>query len=76
MAPTAVYDTILSKPGPAADLPPPTLYPVKEVKFEKPVPVQPDGRDKALQQRDGAAIVIDNGTPPICHSPPLPARPR
>lgn len=63
MAPTATYDPVLSKPGPAADLSPPTLYPVKEVKFEKPIAVQQDGREKALQQpADSAAIVIDNGT--------------
>ncbi|PSS00615.1 actin-like ATPase domain-containing protein [Coniella lustricola] len=63
MAPTAIYDTTFSKPGPAADLPPPTLYPVKEVKFEKPIPVQADGREKALQHKDGdAAIIIDNGS--------------
>lgn len=62
MAPTAIYDTIIGKPGPANDLPPPKLYPVKEVKFEKPVPVHTDGREKALQHTDGsAAIVIDNG---------------
>ncbi|KAF3767874.1 actin-like ATPase domain-containing protein [Cryphonectria parasitica EP155] len=63
MAPTASYDTFLSKPGPTADLPPPKLYPVKEVKFEKPTPVQSDGREKALQASDGdAAIIIDNGS--------------
>lgn len=63
MAPIATYDTIFGKPGPAADLPAPTLYPVKETKFEKPTPVQTDGREKALQQSEGsAAIVIDNGT--------------
>lgn len=63
MAPTAIYDTTFSKPGPTADLPPPKLYPVKEVKFEKPIPIQPDGREKALAQKDGdAAIIIDNGT--------------
>lgn len=62
MAPTAIYDTVFGKPGPAANLPPPKLYPVKETKFEKPLPVQADGRKKALQQPDGsAAIVIDNG---------------
>lgn len=62
MAPTAIYDPVLAKPGPAADLPPPKLYPVKEVKFEKPVPVQQDGRDKAMAQDGDVAIVIDNGT--------------
>lgn len=62
MAPTATYEPIFSKPGPAADLPPPKVFPVKEYKFEKPIPVQPDGREKALEQSDGnVAIVIDNG---------------
>lgn len=68
MAPTAIYDTVFGKAGPAADLAPPKLYSVKEVKFEKPAPVQADGREKALQQPDGsAAIVIDNGA----HASPL-----
>lgn len=78
MAPTAIYDTVFGRPGPANDLPPPKLYPVREVKFEKPVPVHTDGREKALQQTDGsAAIIIDNGAlrpsflPPW---PPLPVR--
>lgn len=62
MAPTAIYDTVFGKAGPTLDLPPPQLYPVKEIKFLKPVPVHTDGREKALQQSDGsAAIVIDNG---------------
>lgn len=75
MAPIATYDTIFGKPGPAADLPPPTLYPVKETKFEKPTPVQADGREKALQQPEGStAIVIDNGTfnlSPFLHRTPI-----
>lgn len=63
MAPTATYDTVFGKPGPATDLSPPTVYPVKELKFEKATPVQADGREKALQQPDdSAAIVIDNGS--------------
>jgi actin-related protein 5 len=42
--------------------PPAKIFNVKETKFEKPVPPQPDGREKALAQSDGtAAIVIDNG---------------
>lgn len=66
MAPTAISWPALSKPGPAPDLPPPKLYPVKETKFEKPSPVQQDGREKALQQPEGsAAIIIDNGVAPI-----------
>lgn len=43
-------------------LPPPTLYPVKEARFEKFLPSQLDGRETALAQPAGtAAIVIDNG---------------
>lgn len=43
-------------------LPPPTLYPVKEAKFERYVAPQVDGHEKALAQPQGtAAIVIDNG---------------
>ncbi|KAK6073040.1 chromatin remodeling complex subunit (actin) [Seiridium cupressi] len=39
------------------------IYPVKEVRFEKHTPPQPDGREKALAQPQGsAAIVIDNGS--------------
>lgn len=42
--------------------PPARIYPVKEMRFEKSTPPQPDGREKALAQSDGsAAIVIDNG---------------
>lgn len=44
-------------------LPPPTLYPVQEAKFEKYIPPQADGHEKALALPEGtAAIVIDNGT--------------
>ena len=44
-------------------MPAPTIYPVKDAKFEKYVPPQIDGREKALAQAEGAnAIVIDNGT--------------
>lgn len=43
-------------------LPPPTLHPVREAKFEKYLPPQVDGRERALAQPEGqAAIVIDNG---------------
>lgn len=73
MAPTATYEPTLSKPGPAADLPPPTVYPVKEIKFEKPIPVQLDGRKKAQEQHDGeAAIIIDNGMCYTCPPSPMP----
>ena len=44
------------------ELPPPTIYPVKEPKFDKFIPPQTDGHEKALAQPEGtAAIVIDNG---------------
>lgn len=42
--------------------PPARIFPVKELRFEKHIPPQPDGREKALAQpQGGAAIVIDNG---------------
>lgn len=38
------------------------IFDVKESKFEKHIPPQADGREKALAQPEGeAAIVIDNG---------------
>lgn len=43
--------------------PPPRIYNVKETRFEKPTPAQPDGYEKALARPAGSvAIVIDNGT--------------
>jgi len=43
-------------------LPPPTIYPVKEARFEKYLTPQSDGYEKAKAQPEGkAAIVIDNG---------------
>jgi len=61
MAPSAI-DELPTRPGPKADLPPPTLYPVKEARFERYIAPQHDGREKALAQPEGrAAIVIDNG---------------
>lgn len=42
--------------------PPPRIFSVKDTKFEKPVPAQPDGYEKALARPAGSvAIVIDNG---------------
>lgn len=42
--------------------PPAKIFNVKETKFEKPIAIQSDGREKALAQPEGsAAIVIDNG---------------
>jgi hypothetical protein len=34
---------------------------VKETRFENFIEPSTDGRDRALKQSDGAAIVIDNG---------------
>ncbi|KAH8681468.1 putative chromatin remodeling complex subunit [Xylariales sp. PMI_506] len=43
--------------------PPARIFPVKETRFEKDTPAQPDGREKALARSQGsAAIVIDNGS--------------
>ena len=66
MAPSAVDPTVSAlaalpvreeKTYPAA-----RIFPMKENRFEKPTPEQPDGREKALAQPAGsAAIVIDNG---------------
>jgi actin-related protein 5 len=64
MAPSAVEETISQRDA-WKSLPPPTLHPVKEARFEKYLPPQLDGREKALAQPDGqAAIVIDNGKHP------------
>lgn len=43
-------------------LPPPTLYPAKDLHFDKYLEPQPDGYQKAKSRgSDQAAIVIDNG---------------
>lgn len=61
MAPSATDETVRRREA-WRDLPAPTLYPVKEAKFEKYLPPQVDGRERALAQPQGqAAIVIDNG---------------
>lgn len=67
MAPSATSDSAFTIPEskrPAErTYPPAKIFPVREAKFEKQIPVQPDGREKALAQPPGgAAIVIDNGT--------------
>lgn len=76
--PTASQDLISPAPDmapsatepPAAPLgaraektyPPARIFPVKETRFEKHTPPQPDGREKASEKPAGsAAIVIDNG---------------
>ncbi|RKU45867.1 actin-related protein 5 [Coniochaeta pulveracea] len=63
MAPSATENTTLSRREAMQMLPPPTVYPVQEAKFEGYVPPQPDGHEQALAQPQGtAAIVIDNGS--------------
>ncbi|KAL2159918.1 hypothetical protein VTH06DRAFT_2051 [Thermothelomyces fergusii] len=63
MAPSATGDTVTSRREAWKNLPPPTLYPVKEARFEKYLPPQIDGRERALAQPEGqVAIVIDNGS--------------
>ncbi|ORY63199.1 putative chromatin remodeling complex subunit [Pseudomassariella vexata] len=68
MAPSAI-DPPVSAAVPALPVPdektypPARIYPMKEMRFEKHTPPQPDGREKALAQSSGsAAIVIDNGS--------------
>jgi actin-related protein 5 len=61
MAPSAIDEPVGRRDN-WKNLPPPTLYPVKEARFEKYLPPQLDGRERALVQPEGqAAIVIDNG---------------
>lgn len=61
MAPSAIDETVSQRDA-WMSLPPPTLYPVREAKFEKYLPPQVDGRERALAQPEGqAAIIIDNG---------------
>ncbi|SPO05993.1 probable ARP5 - Actin-related protein [Cephalotrichum gorgonifer] len=67
MAPSATADSVFELPEskrPAErTYPPAKIFPVREARFEKPIPVQVDGREKALAQPPGsAAIVIDNGS--------------
>ncbi|KAK4146857.1 actin-like protein arp5 [Dichotomopilus funicola] len=62
MAPSATGEPVNPREA-WKTLPPPTIYPVKEAKFEKYLPPQLDSRERALAQPDGqAAIVIDNGS--------------
>ncbi|KAK4134364.1 ARP5-like protein [Trichocladium antarcticum] len=62
MAPSAIDETV-SRREAWMSLPPPTLHPVREAKFEKYLPPQVDGRERALAQPEGqAAIIIDNGS--------------
>ncbi|KAH7375824.1 hypothetical protein B0T11DRAFT_271055 [Plectosphaerella cucumerina] len=65
MAPSATNDTIdaaiAAKMPPPREFAPAKIFPMKENRFEKPVPIQSDGREKA-RTRDDAVIVIDNGS--------------
>jgi hypothetical protein len=66
MAPSATEDSA-SRREAWKNLPSPTLYPVKEAKFEKYLTPQVDGHERALAQPEGTvAIVIDNG---MCYAP-------
>lgn len=61
MAPSAIEDMAARRDA-WKTLPSPTLYPVKEAQFEKYMPPQTDGHERALAQPQGqAAIIIDNG---------------
>ncbi|KAL6860189.1 Nuclear actin-protein involved in chromatin remodeling [Amphichorda felina] len=66
MAPSAIDEPAAAdgdvKMANARTYPPAHIYPVKETRFEKYIEPQGDGRRRALEQPDGAAIVIDNGS--------------
>ena len=65
MAPSAIDEPAATdgdvKMADARTYPPAHIDPVKETRFEKYIEPQSDGRRRALEQPDGAAIVIDNG---------------
>jgi actin-related protein 5 len=64
MAPSATEDMAARREA-WKTLPPPTLYPVKEARFEKFLPPQVDSHERALAQPGGqASIIIDNGESP------------
>lgn len=62
MAPSAIDDEppAIKAPEPRT-YPPAKIFPVKETRFENYIEPQYDGRKRALEQPDSAAIVIDNG---------------
>ncbi len=70
MAPMAI-DPPISQRDAWKSLPPPTIHPVKEIRFDKYITPQIDGYETAKAQPEGqAAIVIDNGMlagSPIAH---------
>ncbi|EEY19067.1 conserved hypothetical protein [Verticillium alfalfae VaMs.102] len=64
MAPSATDDGIpASKLPPPREYPPAKIFPMREARFDKPMAIQHDGREKALARPPGTcAIVIDNGS--------------
>ncbi|KAM9878240.1 chromatin remodeling complex subunit (actin) [Verticillium dahliae] len=64
MAPSATDDGIpASKLPPPREYPPANIFPMREARFDKPMAIQHDGREKALARPQGtSAIVIDNGS--------------
>ncbi|KAL9945036.1 Actin- protein 5 [Verticillium nonalfalfae] len=64
MAPSATDDGIpASKLPPPREYPPAKIFPMREARFDKPMAIQHDGREKALSRPPGtSAIVIDNGS--------------
>lgn len=66
MAPSAVDEQQQAPAREEKTYPPARIYDVKETRFEKAIPVQTDGRKRALEQSGGAAIVIDNGAHRCC----------
>ncbi|KAK0643566.1 actin-like ATPase domain-containing protein [Cercophora newfieldiana] len=76
MAPSAI-DDMAGRREAWKNLPPPTLYPVKEARFEKYLPPQVDGHERALAQPDGqASIIIDNGSSSVRAGWSFEAKPR
>ena len=73
MAPSAVYekaDTLVLGPNRTEEktYPPAKVFPMREVRFEKAVPIQKEGREKALMRPAGSsAIVIDAGKRTAVH---------
>lgn len=62
MAPSAIDDSAMQIDSDEPTYSPPTTYPVRENKFDKPMEDQSGGREVASQQpADSVAIVIDNG---------------
>ncbi|KYK59477.1 Actin-related protein, ARP5 class [Drechmeria coniospora] len=61
MAPAAVNNQA-SAPPEGRTYPDAKVFPVKETRFEKYLPPQENGRQRALDEPGGAVIVIDNGS--------------